>query len=613
MLNYQNIAGTAHATEDLFYFIRESKPAKVNHSSLSDLMLEVVDFMKLELEKIKNGDWPDQDEGSLIKKLKNYLQILKQQNASNIPKSFPGQTNAKIAKEAAMPKQYRFRAEIHFEEDCRMENVRAYLIIHRLTSFATNIRYLPDHFLDNDDEMTEQIRQSGFIIFFSTSKSKAEIQHFFAHLAFIKSFQVTDSDAMTELKTGQLSTHGGQNPERKPTKHGRSGPPSLINVNLQKLDRLLNLVGELVISETMVVHNPDLYGLHLEGFHKAARQLNKNIDEIQDIVLSIRMLPIGPTFFRMSRIVRDMKRKLHKEVQLKIVGEETEVDKTIIEKLTDPLIHLVRNALDHGVETPDERLKKGKKSTGTLTLKAQNAGNDVHITVMDDGQGLDREDILKKAEARHLLHKTAKALTNQEVYQLIFTTGFSTNRQVTEYSGRGVGMDIVRHNVEALGGSVQIDSRKNEGTAVTMKIPLTLAIIDGMNFRAASSVFTLPTKSIRECFRPQKKDMLLNTNGHSMIMIRHTCFPVINMRRFFHIQEEATVNLDRGMIIVLETEKDRCCLLVDELLGEQQIVVKSIPHYVRKFSQMKGIAGCTLLGNGQISLILDASSLTASM
>ena len=390
--------------------------------------------------------------------------------------------------------------------------------------------------------------------------------------------------------------------------HVSSTQQSFISVNVAKLDKLMDLVGEMVIAEAMVIQNPDIQGLELENFHKASRQLSKITDEIQDIVMSIRMVPLSTTFHKMHRIVRDMSKKLGKEVQLIIAGEDTEVDKNVIEHISDPLMHLVRNAIDHGIEDAEERLNKGKPRTGTINLEAGNEGSDVVITVRDDGKGLNKEKILKKARENNMLFKNEADMTDKEIFNLILLPGFSTKDKITEYSGRGVGMDVVVRNIEAVGGSISIDSVPDAGTTVTLRIPLTLAIIDGMNLRVGKSCFTFPTISIKESFRTAKRDIIKDPDGNEMIMVRGQCYPILRLHEILKVKTDITEFTD-GIVIMVEQNGKYFCLFADELLGQQQVVVKAMPEYIRRFKKIKNLAGCTLLGDGSISLILDIAGL----
>ena len=283
----------------------------------------------------------------------------------------------------------------------------------------------------------------------------------------------------------------------------------------------MDLVGELVTTESMVVSNPDLKGLHLDNFNKSARELRKLTDELQDVVMSMRMVPLSGVFQKMNRIVRDMCKKLDKEVDLITEGGDTEVDKTINEAIADPFMHMVRNSMDHAIESPEERLALGKPEHGQVALRAKNIGGEIVITISDDGRGLDTESILKKARNNGILTKPENEYTEKEIFNLIMLPGFSTNTEVTEYSGRGVGMDVVRKNIEKVGGTISIDSKAGQGTTFTLKIPLTLAIMDGMELAVGGSVFTMPITSIKQSFKFSRDQQLVrDTDGSEMIMLR---------------------------------------------------------------------------------------------
>lgn len=628
MMQFNNMSKVAHATEDLFFFLRENKPTNVDSTSLCDLVLEAIDFNKNELEKIKNGQPATSDEASLLAKLHDYLDLLKESNMPNgeapnesTPKHTASLSKPKTAHESASTstaKNYHYQVNIHFVQDCEMENIRAYMITHSLQDIANIDEYIPADIVDNA-QTAEIIRNDGFTIIFSSDYSLEQLRVFFSQIALID--QIDLNEVITEDK--QSATAGQQSPQQRPenrqaqanseTKEIHSSnnhQTKIISVNVQKLDKLLDLVGEMVISEAMVTQNPDLKGLHLENFKKASRQLTKITSEIQDTVMSIRMVPLGPTFFKMNRIVRDMSRKLNKEVKLKIVGEETEVDKNIIDNLGDPLIHIVRNSLDHGIEEVEEREALGKDRIGTIKLEARNAGSEVLVIIEDDGRGLNKQKILAKAAKNGLLTKQPEEMTDKEISNLILLPGFSTKDKVTEFSGRGVGMDVVVNNIETVGGSIQVESTEGKGTTITIKIPLTLAIIDGMNLKVGQSRYTLPTTTIRESFKPKVGEVFKDLDGNEMIMIRGCCFPILRLHQFYHVPTKIE-QLHDGIMIMIENENKSICLFVDELLGEQQVVVKALPSYIQKIKKIHGLAGCTLLGDGSISLILDVNGLIA--
>ncbi|NJD01916.1 MAG: chemotaxis protein CheA [Ruminiclostridium sp.] len=632
MMMFDNITSLAHAIEDLFYFIREEKPRDIDCSALSDLILQDVDFLKVEIEKIKNGCAADGQVSNKIDDIKAFLSLLKQNNESSIFAKAKEHDSIKKHQfsirpdgvKNSMPKNA-FKTVIYFEEGCEMENIRAFSIIHNLKGITDEVFYIPEDIIDNVGS-ADVIRRDGFKIFLKADCSYENLHDFFMQAVFLKSLELTKLESDDEFM--QLSrvrqTISDQNiKEQSPNKQDKedkvlenrdiqavSTQQSIISVSVPKLDKLMDLVGEMVIAEAMVIQNPDLNGLELDNFQKAARQLNKITGEMQNTVMSIRMVPLSATFYKMHRIVRDMCKRLGKEVILEITGEETEVDKNIIEHISDPLMHLVRNALDHGIEPPEDRHAKGKPQAGTIILEARNAGSEVLIIVKDDGKGLNKEKILKKASEDGFLYKNAGELSDKEVFNLILLPGFSTKESVTEFSGRGVGMDVVTKGIEAVGGSVMVDSIPDKGTVITLKIPLTLAIIDGMNIKVGNSLYTIPTISIKESFRPKESNIVEDPDGNEIIMVRGQCYSILRLHEFFGVKTNITEFIE-GIFILAEAEDKAFCIFADGLLGQQQVVVKALPGYIRDSKKMNGLAGCTLLGDGSISLILDIGGLLA--
>lgn len=592
MMMYDNIAKVAHSMEDLFFFIRENDSKDIDCSKLSDIVLNGIDFIKSEVDKIVKKENPDGDASSLISDANIFLSDLKGNSHNNL--------NA-------------YRTTIHFEEDCEMENIRAFSIIENLKEFSKEIHHVPEELFENEDSI-DYIRKNGFKIFFKTDKDYDEMHKLLMQTALLKEMELLkleDVEELNELSNKDeisLDRNSSEILDVQKNSHASANHQNIISVNVDKLDKLMDIVGELVISESMVIQNPDLKGLELTNFHKAARQLQKNTDELQDIVMSIRMVPLAATFKRMNRIVRDMSKKLSKKINLKIIGEDTEVDKNIIEHISDPLIHLVRNAIDHGIESPEDRISKGKPETGTITLEAKNEGGDVLIIIKDDGKGLNREKILTKAIENGLVNRPKDEITDKEVFSYIFLPGFSTNSDVTEYSGRGVGMDVVTNNIKAIGGNVSIDSITDNGTTIALKIPLTLAIMDGMTIKVGKSIYTLPIISIKESFRPKKTDIITDPDGNEMILIRGECYPILRLHELYKVKTEIT-NITNGIMIMVHNDNKNLCIFADGLVGEQQVVVKALPEYIKKFNNTSGLSGCTLLGDGSISLILDVAGL----
>ena len=619
MMLFENISSLSHAMEDLFYFLREEKPAETSDPRITDMVLEGIDFIKTEVGKIVKGQEPDGDVSALISHIKAYLHALKPEQPLRKAGPRRGPEPLKEALFGAAPlnaclaKPAAYEAVLYYEEGCEMENVRAFADVQALREVAWDISYLPEDIID-DDGSIETIRREGFKIKFTSDRSLEEMQaYFYENVVFLRDLklQALEPEEVGQAPETEKEETGQENPAPPKEKEARftTANQSIISVKIAKLDKLMDLVGELVISEDMVLQNPDLKGLELDNFHKAARQLQKITGEIQDVVMSIRMVPLATTFQKMNRLVRDMSRKQGKEVVLEILGEETEVDKNIIDHLSDPLMHIIRNAIDHGIEPAGERRARGKPAAGTIVLEAKNAGGDVLISIKDDGKGLDRQKILARARENGLVNRPEKELSDKEIYTYIFFPGFSTKDRVTEYSGRGVGMDVVTKNIGAVGGTVTVDSVPGEGSTLQLKIPLTLAIVDGMTIRVGKSSYTIPIISIKESFKAGEKDVITGPDGNEMLVLRGRCYPVLRLHRRYNIQTRIT-RISDGIILMVESEAGSHCIFADELVGEQQVVVKALPGYIKNFKKARGLAGCTLLGDGSISLILDIGDLT---
>ncbi|MEI8092824.1 MAG: chemotaxis protein CheA [Spirochaetales bacterium] len=379
-----------------------------------------------------------------------------------------------------------------------------------------------------------------------------------------------------------------------------------IRVDTEKLDSLFDLIGELITAEAMVIDSPDLKGLDLEGFSKSAAYLSKITRELQNITMSIRMIPLEGLFSKMNRLVRDLGRKFNKEIELDISGAETEMDRNIIEEISDPLVHIIRNAVDHGIEDTPIRKAKGKNLNGKISLNARYEGNEIWITVSDDGAGLNRERILEVAIERGLL-TNGDELTDGEVWKLVFEPGFSTAKEVSEISGRGVGMDVVKKNLEKLRGQIDIQTVTDKGTDFVLKIPLTLAIIDGVTLRCGSMLYSLPIGDVVEFqnFDPEK---LTSTDPHHSVMrLRGEILPVMALSDFFQSSSQSTqLASEKQVSIILKSQNRKMAVIVDEIVGYKQIVLKALPEFM---AHLKGVSGCTIMGNGEVSLIIDVNAL----
>jgi two-component system, chemotaxis family, sensor kinase CheA len=390
-----------------------------------------------------------------------------------------------------------------------------------------------------------------------------------------------------------------------PAATGAGLESSTLRVSVSKVDQLINLVGELVITQAMLAqksreldnnnaNNPLLAGL---------ADLDRNTRDLQEAVMSIRMIPMSVVFNRFPRMLRDLASKLGKKVELVTQGESTELDKGLVEKITDPLTHLIRNSCDHGIEMPEERRAKGKSETGTITLSATHQGGSILIEVRDDGKGLSREKLLTKAREKGI--DVPDSLTDPEVWSLIFAPGFSTADQVTDVSGRGVGMDVVKKNITALGGTVEIDSAEGYGMRVSVRLPLTLAIMDGMSVRVSDEVYILPLASVIESFQIKPGDIATMGQNARVVKVREEYMPVVELEQIFAVPRFEH-NAASPIMVVVEAEGQRASLMVDELLGQQQVVIKNLESNYRK---VPNVSGATILGDGKVALILDTSSL----
>ncbi|MGN0607396.1 MAG: chemotaxis protein CheW [Oscillospiraceae bacterium] len=678
MMGLENMSVLAHSIEDMFYIIREEKPVIDCPEVLYELIFSASDLLKAEIELIQDDESVPTDFTAQINKIEEFVTYLKtgvmpegmQKKESETPEkteSVSDETAVSVPEEKADNESTSDNSEdfvkirVFFEDNCEMENLRALLLIQKISEYCTEISYEPAD-IETNSETAKFIIENGFLVKFKAAEQ--DYQHIFREFEDainVKSYEIVDNtsvnseeeepaeniaEKINDKKTEPAKQEAASKTEKEETavpaapnlkktepvktpvsaaspaeekqtdklgnnRGGASrGKQSLISVNLNKLDQLLDMVGEIVIAEAMVTSNPDLKGHKLDNFQKAARQLRKLTDELQDIVMSIRMVPLSGVFNKMTRIVRDMKVKLNKDVNLVFEGEETEVDKSVIDNLNDPLMHMVRNSMDHGIEeSQEERIAKGKSPQGTIKLSAYNSSGEVIIVVADDGAGIDCKRVMEKAKANGLLTKPEEEYTEKEIFNMVMLPGFSTNTEVTEYSGRGVGMDVVRKSIEKIGGTVSVDSKWGEGTSFIIKIPLSLAIVDGIEISVGQSIFTIPINSIQEFIKIKENQLLRDTSHKEIVKIRNKCYPLIRLHELYDIEPVAK-NIQDGVVILVEAEGKSACILADELIGEQQVVVKPFsPMFNRYNIKQHGMAGCTILGDGSITIILDISNI----
>jgi two-component system chemotaxis sensor kinase CheA len=378
-----------------------------------------------------------------------------------------------------------------------------------------------------------------------------------------------------------------------------------IRVDMDKLDKLFELTGELITAETMVVQHPELRNLDLNGFESAASYLTKITRQMQEITMTVRMIPLEGLFNKMRRLVRDLSKKFDKNVLMEVSGQETEMDRNVIEQISDPLVHVMRNSIDHGIEDGATRVAAGKPKEGRLQLNAKYEGNEIWITIKDDGKGLSREKILAKAEERGMLKGDEENRPDEDIWKMIFEPGFSTAAQVSDVSGRGVGMDVVRRNIEKLKGKISVTSKTGEGTEIILKIPLTLAIMDGISVKVGNCNYAMALGDILE-FHKATEGQVVNTDGrHSVLKLRDELMPIIKLHEFYEIDTKKKEVTD-GILIITNSNNRKAAVLVDDIIGYQQIVVKSLPGYI---GSIRAVSGCSIMGDGEVSLIIDMGSL----
>ncbi|MEE0919895.1 MAG: chemotaxis protein CheA [Lachnospiraceae bacterium] len=652
VMMYDNIMKVSHKLEDIFYFLRENIGVDEQHDQLIDIIFQVLDFINGEMDKIREGNDPDGDNSSLISIMSSFLSMLKGEDSNsgadasqaknepaaktdNVGSSIGlGPNQFYIAPQASSNKKC-FRIKITYHEDTQMSNLRAYSAVYSLKEFTEDVQFKPEDVLTNEDS-SKVILEDGFMMLVRGDFTDAKLRELIDTSAEISTIDVTEctneefmhgfsdtsqpnnensqdeqDSSKAEPQPGDyvIQKEAGKAKQITKTKKKKEHKQSFMSVSIEKMNYLMNLMGEMVIAESVVLQNPDLQipNLDLSNFQKAAAQLSKITTEMQELIMSMRMMPLTNTFQKMNRTVFDISRKLGKDIEFEMIGDTTEVDKNIIENISDPLMHLVRNAVDHGIETNEERLKAFKLDKGKITLEAKNEGGKVWISVKDNGKGLSRNKLYKKAWEKGILpdNRVESEYTDKEIFQFITYPGFSTKEKVTEYSGRGVGMDVVVKNIQKIGGVLDIDSLEGCGTTMTMKIPLTMAIIDGIVMRNGNTKFVMETSAIKEFIRVTEDKLIHEPNGEEYVMIRGECYPILRLSQKYDL-EDAVTNIEDGVMLLLEYEGTSLCVLIDELIGTQEIVVKPIPPYVKK---VHGISGCTQLGDGSIALILDVSGL----
>ena len=639
MMEFNSLMTIAHRIEDMFFVIREKTMDAIPEdmrSDLFDLIFESIDFFRSEIEKLESDQPLSNDIDTFLNKINTFANKISGEEGGDAPAA-EGESAAVEGASASGgdlsafgSPEFPYGMQIYFDEGAGMENLRAMMLVNAVKDFVdeSQFDFFPADVQLNPDTAAF-IVDNGFFLRFKTAADRTSAEAAIRETGSVREFSPFDfaagiaaqEAASVAPAAAEAAANAGPAPaaaEAAPAQQSAAAQPaskqqhtkeSLISVSLSKLDMLMAVVSEIVITEAQVTASPDLKGLKLDNFTKAARQLRSLTDQLQDVAMSLRMVPVSGTFQKMKRIVRDMSKKLDRETNLILEGEDTEVDKTIVDSISDPIMHIVRNSMDHGIEEKkEERIAAGKDPVGKIVLAARQTGSEVIIEIIDDGRGVNDDAVLGKA-IRQGLAQPGVDYSHKDILNFLLMPGFSTNTEVTEYSGRGVGMDVVKSNVENCGGTVSITSELGKGMTTTLKIPLTMAIMDGMEVSVGESIFTVPISNIRQIFKASDMHIIQDETHGEMIKIVDNFYSIVRANQFYNIAN-AVESFDDGVLLWVDSGDNSFCLFVDKLIGEQQVVVKPFPEYINNFGiKNSGISGCTILGDGSISIILDVANI----
>lgn len=620
MMGLQNMSTLAHSVEDLFYIIREDPSTKYDKPALYELLFAASDSLKNELDSLFDSE-EQTDFSELEGKIHSFANVMKGQPAEGGDAQSGSSAAGYDDLFSADEKEGVLTYKVTYSESCAMPEMRALVLLRALGKIGEVTRTYPAD-LDADNAGDEISKKGLYIKLITDDGEKAlELMKGAVNVAAAEKVEKPAEKPKTApaVKADNANTSNANananSAEKKPApaakpaakKPAEKHEQAMVSVKLDKLDRLIDLVAEIVITEGSVVSSPDLKkaGLNLDRFNKASRELRKLTDELQDVAMSIRMVPVSTAFQKMNRVVRDMNQKLKKNVTLVFEGQETEVDKAIVDILNDPLMHIVRNAVDHGIEEPEVRAKSGKTEPPTVTLSAGYDSNEVVISCRDNGAGMDTTKLMAKAKKNGMLTKPENEYTEKEIFNFVVAAGFSTNEKITEYSGRGVGMDVVKKNLEKVGGKLTVDSKFGEGSVFTIRIPLSLSILDVLSVDVGGENFSVPVSAIKEAFSCKEENFITDPDGNEFVMLRDKCLPLIRMGKHFDIPN-AEQDITKGIMLYCRQDGKDAVVMADRITVDQQVVVKPFSPLLDDYPLKEwGMAGCSVLGDGSITIILD--------
>ncbi|MDP0487991.1 MAG: chemotaxis protein CheA [Fusobacterium sp. JB020] len=589
MLDFKELSKLSHGLEDVYSLIRDNNIDIKLISKILDVSLEVVSFIKEELKTLDENGSLQKDIKPLLKKIDKIFKDIKDVKNKDIIKNIKEEITGKI----------NYKINVKFKQGCMMEDIRSLDVKNKLGKISKVIKTNPN--VLKGPEACKKIIENGASFFIDTNSSKKEIQNLLKKILFLEETLVSKYEE--EVISLDMESVKNNSYDRK----------HYISVDVNKLDNLLNNVIELVTSRAILEDRVLKEFKKSEKLENAFYNLNERIKELQENIMDIRMVPIKKVFFSMKRLVRDMSKKENKKINLTFIGEETEVDKNIIEDLYNPIIHLIRNAIDHGIELAEERTKINKSSEGNITLKAKTEGGNIIVSICDDGKGLDKKAILNKAIDKGYIKKSVQEITEKELYSIIMKPGFSTVEEINEYSGRGVGMDVVYEEIKKLGGLVKIDSKENEGTTINLIIPLTLSIVNGIKVISNNISYIVPINAMKSIFKSKKEDIVEDTNGNTFVIIQEKNYPLINFNNYFGNEKKNEFS-NKIIMLIEASEEEKFAVAFDEIQGEYQVVVKAFPKYLKKCTKsLTGLSGCATMGDGTISYIVDVTGLALEL
>lgn len=599
-MGFADMAELTHKLENVLDAVRNEELAVT--TEVIDILLKGADELEFMTEDIAGGGDGKRDVNEVVAKLKNLLEGDENPTAE-IQSNNGGQPTFNefektVLKQSAEQGFSAYQIRVVIREDCMMKAVRAFMVFEVLEAAGEVIQAVPPV-----DKIEEEAFETEFSVVLVSQEKAEEIQGKILKISEIESvdFQEIKEEFKENKKTAADSKPAAAG--KKQRSAGERQASKTIRVNIDRLDQLMNLFEELVIDRGRLerisrqTENADL--------NETVERMSRVSSNMQEMILSLRMVPIDQVFGRFPKMVRDLSRDLNKKIQLQITGEDTELDRTVVDEIGDPLVHLLRNSLDHGIETPQERRKAGKPDEGIIDLKAFYSGNHVLIEIRDDGAGINRDGVLKKALENGVVSEAeADKMSDQQVYELLFASGFSTAETISDISGRGVGLDVVKNKIESLGGSVEVESESGKGTVFTIQLPLTLSIIASMLIHSNDEIYAVPLSSIVEISLVEKKQ-IVKPHGHPMMDYRGTMIPILSLREVFASPTWEEEPESYSVVLIRKGDK-LAGLIVDDFIGHQEIVLKSLGNY---FTQIPGISGATILGDGKVALVIDCNTL----